>query len=181
MSRRAHQPQRRKPASQSSGAAGACAEPAAHRPAVCRWRLRWPGPARSNNMCLGYGNRLRSRNGCAGWWRQSGKWRRWKKQTSTSREGQTRGLETGELENILREAAEDLRPVAAEKNVRIALDFSGAPARPQSLSRQSSPGQSSPGQSSSRQSSFSQSWFAPVIFRLLDSALSLAESGTVVR
>lgn len=92
----------------------------------------------------------------------------------------SRGFETGELENILREAAEDLRPVAAEKNVRIALDFSGAPARPQSLSRQSSPGQSSPGQSSSRQSSFSQSWFAPVIFRLLDSALSLAESGTVL-
>ncbi|MFZ0536625.1 MAG: hypothetical protein WA261_05165 [Candidatus Sulfotelmatobacter sp.] len=100
-----------------------------------------------------------------------------------SREGQTRGWETGELENVLREAAEDLRPVAAEKNVRIALDFSGAPAAfPQSITRpHSSSRQSLSGQSSFAQSSFSQSWFAPVMFRLLDSALSLAESGTVVQ
>jgi signal transduction histidine kinase len=90
-----------------------------------------------------------------------------------SREGQTRGWETGELENVLREAAEDLRPVAAEKNVRIALDFSAAPAAfPQSITRP---------HSSSRQSLSGQSSFAPVIFRLLDSALSLAESGTVVQ
>jgi signal transduction histidine kinase len=73
-----------------------------------------------------------------------------------------RGFETGELENVLREAAEDLRPVAAEKDVRIALDLSAASS------------EFSPARTRWR------SWFAPLVFRLLDSALSLAAAGTVL-
>lgn len=75
-------------------------------------------------------------------------------------EERSRNFETGGLETVLREAAEDLRPVAAEKNVRIVLDFSDASSgfssavtRPPSL-------------------------IAGVIFRLLDSTLSLAATGT---
>ncbi|MGB7600444.1 MAG: hypothetical protein WBM24_09075 [Candidatus Sulfotelmatobacter sp.] len=71
-------------------------------------------------------------------------------------------FETGELENVLRETAEDLRPVAAEKNVRIALDFSAA-------SSEFSPAVAR-----------RQSGFAPLIFRLLDSALSVAAAGSVL-
>jgi signal transduction histidine kinase len=77
-------------------------------------------------------------------------------------EERSRGLGTGELENVLREAAEELRPVAAEKDVRIALDFSAAASELPSAGEHR------------------QSWFAPVIFRLLDSALSLAAAGSVL-
>jgi signal transduction histidine kinase len=75
---------------------------------------------------------------------------------------QSRDPTAGELENILRETAEDLRPVAAEKNVRIALDFTATPSE---FSSAVTP---------------RQSWFAPGMFRLLDSALSLAAAGTVM-
>jgi hypothetical protein len=70
---------------------------------------------------------------------------------------------TGELENVLRGAAEDLGPVAAEKDVRIALDFSAASSEFSSAVTRR------------------QSWFTPLIFRLLDSALSLAAAGTVLQ
>ncbi|MGB8985863.1 MAG: hypothetical protein WCC37_04445 [Candidatus Sulfotelmatobacter sp.] len=72
-------------------------------------------------------------------------------------------LETGALESILREAVEDLRPVAGEKNVRIALDCSAAlSAFSPAVTKLHCPG-------------------GQVIFRLLDSAVSLAVPGTVVR
>jgi signal transduction histidine kinase len=76
---------------------------------------------------------------------------------------ETGALETGALESILREAVEDLRPVAEEKNVRIALDCSAA------LSA------FSPGVTTLN------CLGGQVIFRLLDSAVSLAVPGTVVR
>lgn len=77
-------------------------------------------------------------------------------------EERSRDFGAGELENVLRKAAEDLGPVAAENNVRIALDFSAA-------SSEFSPAVTR-----------WQSWFAPLVFRLLDSALSLAAAGTVL-
>lgn len=76
-------------------------------------------------------------------------------------EEQSRDLEASELESVLREAAEDLRPVAAERNVRIALDFSTATSAVSPATRRQSP-------------------IARAAFRLLDSALSLSAPGTVV-
>jgi|SRR5271170_1403594 len=75
-------------------------------------------------------------------------------------EEKTVNRETAELASLLREAVEELVPVAEVKNVRIAVDFS-------------------------RASSFAvragRAQMASAIFRLVDSVVSLALRGTVLR
>jgi signal transduction histidine kinase len=73
---------------------------------------------------------------------------------------QTVQSETAELASLLREGVEDLKPVAEVRNVRIALDYEGA---------------------SLLQVRGQRCALARVIFRLLDSTLSLAGLGTVLR
>jgi signal transduction histidine kinase len=75
---------------------------------------------------------------------------------------QTPQSETTELAGLLREGVEDLRRVAAGKNVRIALDFADA-----SLFLLRVRGQ--------------RPALARSVFRLLDSTLSMAAPGTVLR
>jgi K+-sensing histidine kinase KdpD len=77
-------------------------------------------------------------------------------------EDQTPPSDTTELAGLLRESVDDLGPVAEVKNVRMTLDFAGA-----SLLLLRVRGQRSP--------------LARVIFRLLDSTLSMAGLGTVLR
>lgn len=89
----------------------------------------------------------------------------------TTSELQTRKLPasewgTVELESVLQGAAEELRPVAAGKNVRITLARS-TPLPASSLSSLAAPGE--------------QSALGRVIFRLLDATVSLAACGTTLR
>jgi signal transduction histidine kinase len=75
-------------------------------------------------------------------------------------EGEEPQTETTELASLLREAVDDLRPVAEVKKVRIVPDFASASSL--RLTRQ-------------------KSQLARVIFRLLDSTLSMAAAGTALR
>ena len=88
----------------------------------------------------------------------------------------TSELTTLELESSLREAADELRPVAEEQNVRITL---GLPSASSSLPSSSSSLPSS--SSSSLAMRGERSELVRVIFRLLDSTLSMAASGTALR
>jgi signal transduction histidine kinase len=102
----------------------------------------------------------------------------------------TSELTTLELESSLREAADELRPVAEEQNVRITLGLpSASSSLPSSSSSLPSSSSSLPSSSSSLPSSSSSSLamrgerseLGRVIFRLLDSTLSIAASGTALR
>jgi len=68
--------------------------------------------------------------------------------------------ERTDVEDLLREAVEDLTPVAEEKDVRISLRISSA---------------------SSLAANMARAQLAAAIFRLMDSALSLAARGTALR
>jgi C4-dicarboxylate-specific signal transduction histidine kinase len=77
----------------------------------------------------------------------------------------TKELKTTELKNLLRETVDDLEPVAEMKDVRLTLDVSSivSSASPPLAVRVGRPR------------------LAALLFRLLDSALSLAQRGTALR
>ncbi|MFZ0770918.1 MAG: hypothetical protein WCA49_19620 [Candidatus Sulfotelmatobacter sp.] len=79
-------------------------------------------------------------------------------------EEKTVNQETAELASLLREAVEDLGPVAEVKKVRIALDFSSSCSCASSFAVRAA-----------------RAPMASAIFRLVDSAVSMAAPGTAVR
>jgi signal transduction histidine kinase len=84
-------------------------------------------------------------------------------------------IEMPELASLLRDAAEELRPVAEVKNVRIELDV--APAALAEVIGDRSMEE----RSNEERSTEERSQLARAIFRVLDSTLSLAASATVLR